>query len=164
MREIRIRHAEPGDYAAIQQIYAGPKAYAGTLQLPFPALELWQKRLNEKPEGFYHLVAEIDGEIVGQLGLQANPNPRRRHCGYLGMGVKDSYQGQGIGSRLITSAIDLAENWLNLCRIELTVFVDNAAAVRLYQKHGFVIEGESAKFAFRNGEYISVYHMARVKA
>ncbi|MGL6010012.1 MAG: GNAT family N-acetyltransferase, partial [Shewanella oncorhynchi] len=26
-----------------------------------------------------------------------------------------------------------------------------------------VIEGESKDFAFRNGEFVSVYHMARIK-
>ena len=115
------------------------------------------------PAGVYSLVAEQDGHIVGQLGFEAFQAPRRKHVGSLGMGVKDSLQGIGIGSKLLSSAIDLAENWLNLVRIELTVFVDNEAAILLYKKYGFKIEGESEKFAFRNGDYVSVYHMARVK-
>ena len=81
-----------------------------------------------------------------------------------GMGVKDNYSGLGIGSKLLSTIIDLVDNWLNLSRIELTVYTDNQAAIGLYKKFGFVIEGESAAFAYRNGEYVSAYHMARFKA
>ncbi|WP_346658261.1 hypothetical protein [Endozoicomonas sp. 4G] len=47
--------------------------------------------------------------------------------------------------------------------MELTVYIDNQAAIGLYKKFGFVIEGESVMYAFRNGEYVSAYHMARLK-
>lgn len=63
----------------------------------------------------------------------------------------------------MATMVDLADNWLNLLRIELTVFVDNKAALGLYSKFGFEIEGESEAYAFRDGEYVSVYHMARIK-
>ncbi|HGS4599259.1 TPA: GNAT family N-acetyltransferase, partial [Vibrio cholerae] len=81
-----------------------------------------------------------------------------------GMGVKDDVQGLGVGSALLKTVIDLADNWLNLKRIELTVYVDNERAINLYKKFGFVIEGESKDYAFRNGSYVDVYHMARVVA
>ncbi|WP_133154143.1 GNAT family N-acetyltransferase, partial [Vibrio sp. 10N.261.49.E11] len=51
---------------------------------------------------------------------------------------------------------------INIKRMELTVYTDNERAINLYKKFGFVIEGESAGFAFRNGEYVAVYHMARL--
>ncbi|MFU7507526.1 GNAT family N-acetyltransferase [Vibrio cholerae] len=91
-------------------------------------------------------------------------NPRRRHVGTFGMGVKDDVQGLGVGSALLKTVIDLAANWLNLNRIALPVYVDNERAINLYKKFGFVIEGESKAYAFRNGSYVDVYHMARVVA
>ncbi|MQR01526.1 GNAT family N-acetyltransferase [Glaciimonas soli] len=163
MQEIHIRHSEAEDIEAIKDIYACPKAMAGTLQLPFPTLKKWQKQLSELPVGVYSLVAVIDNIIVGQLGLEANQRPRRKHVASFGIAVKDAYQGQGVGSKLLAAAIDLADNWLNITRIELTVFTDNAAAIATYKKHGFIIEGESAQYAFRNGEFVSVYHMARLR-
>ena len=36
---IDIRRAEPGDYEAVSRIFIGPKAVAGTLQLPFTSAE-----------------------------------------------------------------------------------------------------------------------------
>ncbi len=61
------------------------------------------------------------------------------------------------------AALDLADNWLDLVRLELTVYADNAAGIALYEKFGFVIEGTQRLFAFRNGEYVDAYSMARIK-
>jgi len=160
--EISIRRAEPTDAAAIKEIYACEKAYSGTLQLPHPSLSSWESRISNVPDNVYSYVAMIDDEIVGNLGFTINPNPRRRHVASLGMGVKDNHAGSGVGSALLETVIDLADNWLNLKRIELTVFVDNEPAINLYKKFGFKVEGEAEAFAFRNGEYISTYYMARV--
>ena len=63
----------------------------------------------------------------------------------------------------MAAIVDLADNWLNLKRIELEVFVDNAAAIHLYEKFGFVIEGTKRKYAFREGEYVDTHVMARVR-
>ncbi len=161
---IHIRRTEPGDYEALQRIAAGPKAIWGTLQLPYPSLELWRKRLAEPPEGFYSLAACVDGEVVGQFGLHTFANhPRRRHVGQIGMMVRDDWQGKGVGTALMQAGIELAERWLNLQRLELTVFVDNEAAIHLYKKFGFEVEGTLVRYAFRDGQYVDTYAMARVK-
>ena len=50
--------------------------------------------------------------------------------------------------------LDVADNWLNLRRLELTVYVDNEAAIALYKKFGFIIEGRLRQDAFRAGEFV----------
>jgi putative acetyltransferase len=161
--EITVRHAEPEDYEALHRISGGPKAVAGTLQLPFPSAEAWRKRLAEPPEGLYSLVACVEGEVVGSIGLETSPaRPRMRHVGSIGMAVRDDWQGKGVGTALMGAALDLADNWLNLKRIELRVYVDNAAGIALYEKFGFEIEGTHRRLAFRNGEYVDAYSMARL--
>ena len=128
MERITVRHAEPDDYQELHRIFSGPKAVAGTLQLPLPSAEAWRKRLAEPPEGLFSLVACVDGEVVGSLGLETSPTrPRMRHVGSIGMAVRDDWQGRGVGTALMGAALDLADNWLNLGRIELRVYVDNAA-------------------------------------
>lgn len=159
---VEIRRAEPSDARAIKQIYECKNAYSSTLQLPHPSLTLWEKRTTDVPDNVFVYVALVDGEIVGNLGFEVCTSPRRRHVASLGMGVKDDVQGRGVGSALLATVIDLADNWLNLKRIELTVYSDNDRAINLYKKLGFAIEGESKAYAFRNGEYVSAYHMARV--
>ncbi len=110
------------------------------------------------------LVACVDGEVVGNLGLETSPTrPRIRHAGSIGMAVRDDWQGQGVGTALMEAALDLADNWLNLTRIELRVYVDNSAAVALYKRFGFEIEGTHRRYAFRDGEYVDAYSMARLR-
>lgn len=160
---VTVRHTEPGDYEALHRIMSGPRAMAGTLQLPFPSAETWRKRLAELPEGFYSLVACADGEVVGNIGLETSVRPRMRHVGNIGIAVRDDWQGKGIGTALMEAVLELADNWLNLTRIELRVYVDNAAAVALYKKFGFEIEGTHRRLAFRAGEYVDAYSMARLR-
>ncbi|MEZ4714082.1 MAG: GNAT family N-acetyltransferase [Caldilineaceae bacterium] len=167
--KIEIRHAEPDDYLAVQKIYMQPGVIAGTLQIPYPPSELHRKRLAEPREGSISLVAVVEGEVVGgevvgQLGLHTFPHsPRRKHVGDIGMGVRDDWQGKGVGSALMAAMVDLADNWLNLRRVELTVYVDNMRAIALYKRFGFAIEGAHVDYAFRNGEYVDTYAMARVR-
>ncbi|KAB0641825.1 GNAT family N-acetyltransferase [Burkholderia latens] len=162
MTDITIRHSETHDVDTIRRIAAQPAVYMNTLQHPFPSHEKWLQRLERLREHGVSLVAEIDGAVVGHLALHPEQNPRRRHAASLGMMVDASHHGRGIGSRLLAAAIDLAENWLNITRVELTVFVDNSAAIALYEKHGFRIEGEAPDYALRDGAYASVFQMARI--
>lgn len=61
------------------------------------------------------------------------------------------------------AAVDLADKWLNLTRLELEVQVDNEGAIRLYKKFGFEIEGTLREYAFRDDSFVDVYSMARLK-
>jgi putative acetyltransferase len=161
---IVVRRAEPGDYEALCAVFAGEQAIRGTLQLPFPSLERWRRRLAEPDDSLVSLVACVDTEVIGQLSVHMFPNvPRRRHVGQLGMAVRDDWQGKGAGTALMQAAVDLADKWLNLERLELEVYTDNAPAVHLYTKFGFVIEGTLVRFAFRDGRYVDGYAMARLR-
>jgi L-phenylalanine/L-methionine N-acetyltransferase len=164
MANVSVRHAEPDDAQAIHRILCGPRATAGTLQLPLQSVEGVRKRFfSETREGLYHLVACVEGEVVGHLGLETVTRPRRRHVGEIGMAVRDDWQGRGVGTVLMDAALELADNWLNLTRIELSVYTDNAAGIALYEKFGFEIEGTHRHYAFRNGEYVDAYSMARIR-
>jgi putative acetyltransferase len=61
------------------------------------------------------------------------------------------------------AAIELADGWLNYQRLELTVFTDNLAAMALYRKFGFAIEGTCRAYAYRDGGYVDAYLMARLR-
>jgi len=159
-----VRRAEPEDYNSMHQIFTNPKVIWGTLQLPFPSAELWRKRFAEPPEGTFNLLVCVKDEIVGQLGLHTFPNhPRRRHAGQIGMAVRDDWHGKGAGTALMGAAVDLADKWLNLTRLELDVYTDNEPAIRLYKKFGFVIEGTLVRYAYRDGQYVDTYAMARLR-
>jgi L-phenylalanine/L-methionine N-acetyltransferase len=160
---ITIRHAEVADAEAFHRIMTAPRVVAGTLQLPYQSIESNKNKLAELPEGEYVLVAVVDGEVIGNLDLITKPaNPRTRHVGQIGMAVRDDWQGNGIGTALMEAALDLADNWLNLTRIELHVYTDNTAGVAPCKKLGFQIEGTHYPYAFRDGGYADAYSMARI--
>ena len=163
MIEIEVRHIEPEDYAAAKEVHAQRNAIMGTLQLPFPPETLWKERFENVPKGHTFLTAVVEGTPRGFLGLHPCANQRRRHAAEFGMAVHDEWQGKGIGSALMEAILDLADNWLNFKRIELTVFVDNEPAIALYKKFGFEIEGTHKSYAFRDGEFVDTYAMARVR-
>jgi putative acetyltransferase len=164
MSEIIIRRATPDDAEALQRLFDAPRAMWGTLQIPYTSAEQRRKRLAEIDDSAHPLVAVVDGEVVGQLTLHAmSRSPRRRHAAGLGMAVRDDWHGRGVGTALMAACIDLADNWLNLRRVELEVFVDNEPALRLYKKFGFGIEGRLVDYAYRDGEYVDAYVMARLR-
>lgn len=160
---ILVRHAELADAEALYRINTSPRAVWGTLQLPIASVEKYRKRIAERPDSVYSLVATVDNEVVGNLGLHTLvQNPRRSHVGEIGMSVRDDWQGKGIGTALMQTATDLADKWLNLKRLELTVFVDNPPAIALYRKFGFEQEGLLRGYAFRDGVFVDAYTMARL--
>jgi len=161
---IVIRRAEPEDFRDLQRIHGQPRAVWGTLQLPYPSMQVWRKRLEKQAGNHYVLVACARQEVVGSLGVAVlDRSPRRWHAGEIGMAVHDQWQGRGIGTRLLGAAIELADRWLNLRRLELSVYVDNAPAVRLYKKHGFEVEGVLRNHSFRDGAFVDAYAMARLR-
>ncbi|MEM8863218.1 MAG: GNAT family N-acetyltransferase [Chloroflexota bacterium] len=161
--EIKIRHRELSDLDDIYEILQGKNYVSGTLQLPHSPTALIKKRIESSPEGFYSLVAVINDKVVGEIGLFTNSRPRRKHVGGIGMGVHDDYNGRGVGSALMAACCDMADNWLNITRLELEVFTDNAPAIALYKKFDFVEEGVKRAFAFRAGKYEDVLCMARFR-
>lgn len=140
MSEIVIRHAETRDYEAIRQIHAQPEVYYNTLQVPHPSEQMWLERLTAR-HGIKQLVACIDGIVVGHLTIDVQQRPRRSHVADFGICVDSRWKNRGVASALMREMIEMCDNWLRVDRIELTVFVDNAPAIKVYKKFGFEIEG-----------------------
>lgn len=84
-------------------------------------------------------------EIVGFAFIKL----KNRSEGELGIGIRDDFQGKGIGSKLMDNLIKLARKE-GLKKIRLTVLADNYKAIRLYEKFGF----KKTKF-MKNGD---IYH------
>jgi L-amino acid N-acyltransferase YncA len=96
--------------------------------------------------------AMYNNKIVGWCDVSSFHRDIFIHCGSLGMGILSGFRGKGIGSALLEAAIAKSRE-IGLTRLELAVREYNKAALGLYLKHGFVIEGVK-----RNGVRIdSVY-------
>ena len=94
------------------------------------------------------LVAEVGGQVVGELGL----NLARYGVADLGMAVAPGWRGRGIGSALLAEAIDRAGK-AGAHKIALQVWPHNTAAIALYERFGFQREGYLTRhYRRRSGE------------
>jgi len=161
-----IRRVSTKDAAALAQHMSDPAVFGGLLQLPYPSEEAWRQRLTDQTAAAnadVMLVAERDGAIVGAAGLMAaGAHARRRHVMGLGISVAPEAQRQGVGRALMAALCDYADRWAGALRIELTVYTDNAVAIRLYRQFGFEIEGTAKAYALRDGAYVDAHAMARL--
>lgn len=161
--EIIIRHINPQDHAAIHQIFLSTEVIRGTMRLPHQPLEYTNKRL-ELSDDTIKLAACVDKQVVGYSELITYPDvPRHRHAGEINMiAVDPTWQGKGVGRALMQAMIDMADNWLQIVRLELTVWVTNAQAIHLYQQCGFEVEGTKKNYVFSEGQYIDACVMGRI--
>lgn len=163
MDAIRIERCTEQHINGLTALYNDRAVARQVLQMPYQAPELWRKRLSQDSERQVTLVALHQDEVVGSASLEQYPRVRRSHCGAIGMGVAVAWQGRGLGTRLLAELLDIADNWMNLRRVELTVYTDNQPAIALYRKFGFEVEGELRDYAFREGALADVLSMARLR-
>jgi L-phenylalanine/L-methionine N-acetyltransferase len=160
---LSIRAREPGDWPQFAELMQLPKVRWGTLRLPFASKDQCRKWLESPPEGMTGIVAVLDARIVGCADVTREKG-RRSHVGVIGICVHDDFHGRRIGSAMMAALVELADDWLDLKRLELKVHVDNERAIRLYRKFGFELEGTLRCNAFRGGAYVDSHIMARLKA
>lgn len=101
----------------------------------------------------------FDGnQIVGHLEMIGSSMESSRHRCRLGLGIETPYRGFGLGKQLMTTAIDWASSQSFLDWIDLDVFANNFAAIKLYKSFGFEQVGLT-KDRFRvNQEQIDDLH------
>jgi len=163
-KRITIRPLRLEDASDIHEIMHMPNVLWGTSLLPSTTANFWFHTIEQwvQDERMHVFVADISDKVVGMVSVRVGTG-RESHVGDIAMAVHDKYQGQGIGKMLMLTVIDLADNWLNLVRLELDVYTDNERALRLYKKFDFEIEGRKRLDAFRTGSYIDSYMMARLR-
>jgi putative acetyltransferase len=162
---ITIRRPTMADVPAIVAHVGDPAVFGGLLQMPYPSEAAWRQRLEDTLKlgaSDLMLVAERDGELVGLAGLHGvGTSPRRAHARTLGLWVAPHAHRQGVGGALMQALVDVADRWMGALRLELTVNSDNTAAIALYKRFGFELEGTHRGYALRDGALIDCHAMAR---
>lgn len=108
------------------------------------------------------LVAEADGQIIGEINFKRGTRRAFSHVATLGMSVDAAWRGQGVGSKLMTEAMAWAMHAEGVIRLELFVYASNHAAIRLYERFGFAIEGRRRQAVGQDGELMDDLIMARL--
>jgi len=162
--QITIRAMRESDVPATTALRNMPRVRWGTLARPYESVAYWYTQNAGRAAPNRFLVACAGDEVVGQISVHPIKYVRRAHCANIGICVHDDWQGRGIGTALFEALIDLADNWLGLRRLELTVYTDNARALALYRKFGFEVETTFRAETFRDGSMVDSYQMGRLHA
>lgn len=127
---IEVRPVQAGDAAAIWRISREPGVIERILTLPSERLQEREARLRDLGPDEHYLVGLVDDAVAGLGGLSVGRG-RLRHAGSVVLFVSTQQQGMGVGSAILAALMDLADRWLLLERVELTVIADNDRARKL---------------------------------
>jgi hypothetical protein len=84
--------------------------------------------------------------------------------GSIVLGVRETFRRHGTGAALLLALIATGDILIGLQWIpNLIVLCDNDAAIRLYRKFGFEIEGRHRSFLRRGSDLVDAFTMARVR-
>jgi putative acetyltransferase len=149
----------PGFHAALDRI-AREGRYLALLQAP----SLAQTRrfvLDSLRHGAIHVVALAGRDVVGWCDLRPKSAATQRHSAVLGLGVVAEYRGQGCGTRMLATTLEMGDA-RGIRRAELVVRTDNAPAIALYRRFGFEVEGTCRRYLSIDGVDHDALLMARL--
>ena len=102
-----------------------------------------------------------DNGLKGFVSLSTGKYNRIKHSGHIVIGILSSHDHMKYGTLLFNKLFLYAES-IGLHRLELTVMVNNEAAVALYKKMGFEIEGVKKHSMLVDDQYVDEYYMAKL--
>lgn len=134
----------------------------GATHDPFRCVKDAADFISRMPAHAFETVARVDGVVTGYAGIYPSTG-LQRHTGTITVCVDPAHQRRGIGSALVSTLIRTAWVMMELSRLQLTVFVDNARAISLYTRFGCKREGTIANFARRPDGFVDAHLMAILK-
>jgi ribosomal protein S18 acetylase RimI-like enzyme len=156
----RIRTARPEDEAVLARLDRATWSSVHAVQPP--AQPPYDPFFTDRAGPDSHLVAELDGRIVGYVrmvaptSLASNAHVRQIQ----GFVVAEEARGRGIGRALIRAALADARD-RGARRMTLHVLGHNAPARALYEAEGFVVEGVLREEFHLDGKYVDDVVMGR---
>lgn len=151
MRGVSIRRAAAADvegYLDLREAVAEERLWIAT-EPPITDRAEAGRRLRESlhlPSRLV-LIADAVGDVVGSLSAD-----EVRGRASLGMMVEREWRGRGIGGELLAECLAWAKT-RGAHKLTLEVWPHNTAAVALYKRHGFAIEGRLRRhYRRQNGE------------
>lgn len=125
----------------------------------------WEARVAEydaDPSGNLGFVIDVDGEGVGTVSLFDIDGFTA--TAKVGIALAASARGRGVGTEAIAQIVEFAFVRANLRRLHLEVIASNSAAIRVYEKAGFMHEGRQREHAWVRGHYEDVVRMGILRS
>jgi RimJ/RimL family protein N-acetyltransferase len=143
-RRWTLRPARPTDSRGLARLFSDVRREGRWLVTPpsavsQPSEAFFIGEMIRGEEGLA-LVAEADGETIGNVLVSIERNVVSSHVGTLSIVVAEGWRDVGIGSAMVRAA----QEWSTangLQKVALAVFPDNERAIAVYERAGFVREG-----------------------
>ena len=88
------------------------------------------------------LVAELDGRVVGTVSTSGHRHQRPGSLRLLALNVSPAFRGRGVGTALVRAVEEEEARRRGLAHVNLEVAVENAGAIRLYERLGYQRQGK----------------------
>ncbi|MFP7254657.1 GNAT family N-acetyltransferase [Terribacillus goriensis] len=153
MKSVLVREMVRSDWECVRDIYKrGIDGGNATFETNTPTWEQW----NNSKLQYGRLVVEIDKEIVGWVALSPYSS-RQVYKGVVEVGIyiDPDFQGNGIGSALIESVLNVCEK-KGVWTVQAGIFPENVASLALHQKFGFRMVGRRERIAQLNDKWRDV--------
>lgn len=160
----QIRDSDEADVPAVQAIYAHHVLHGlASFELTPPdAAEIAARRRAVLAAGLPHLVAELDGRVVGySYAGPYRPRPAYRHTVEDSVYVAEGMAGRGVGSALLAALIARCEAgpWRQM--IAVIGDTRNHGSIGLHRRHGFRMAGTLTAVGFKFGRWVDSVLMQR---
>jgi len=166
-KKIYLRAFKPGDEEMIARIENHPDPRL-TLFYALPTTLAQQldkiHKFTEDPNSIiFTICRKEDNEPVGQTALFRIDWIGRMAVFYIGIADKENWS-VGFGSEATELVVEYCFKTLNLNRIQLHVAVENEAAVKVYKRVGFKIEGTLRQAMYHEGRYSDFFVMGILRS
>lgn len=155
-----VRPATTEDDAALLALDRA--AWTAGSGLPSTGAEERTAYFNERRKPEAHLVAALDGQLVGAVSTHpTTPFPEGAHVfGLWNLVVAEQARRMGIASALLSAAERRAGSQ-GAKKVGLRVLATNTGAVRLYEQHGYTVEGRHVDEFLIDGAYVDDISMGK---
>ena len=155
--DLDAEHAFVNDYDTLLDMMGG---------IPFPSSmgdeQQWISQQTSYTRGEYQFAIEdCEGDLVGRCGVTRLDWKNR--VGELAIMIGLPYRGRGYGQEAMELLCDFCFQEMNLHKLKVSVLAFNAAAIRCYERCGFVREGVLKEEIFRRGAYQDVVLLAKLR-
>lgn len=153
MKSVQVRDLDKNDWKRVRDIYKiGIDSGNATFETNAPDWDYW----NNSKLSFGRLIGEIEGKTAGWVALSPYSS-RQVYRGVVEVGiyVDPDFQGNGIGSVLLDSVLNVCEEE-SVWTVQASIFPENVASLALHQKFGFRMVGRRERIAQLNGKWRDV--------
>lgn len=156
---LRLRALEREDLPFVHGLTNNSQIMTYWFEEPYEALvelqDIYARHIHDTRERRF--VIEVDGARGGLVELVEIDYIHRN--AEFQIIVAPDHQGRGLATEATRRALDYAFSVLNMHKIYLLVSTENRKAIRIYEKLGFVVEGELKEEFFSAGRYHNALRM-----